>query len=71
MKLRPDCPSIVNRLTIKQLICYNSISYDHIICFVIHNLLSLQRDPTTDVLRPADGVEFADTGHLTHSLPAI
>jgi len=28
------------------------------------NLLSLQNDSATDVLRPADGIEFTDTEHL-------
>jgi len=60
MKLRPDCPSVVNRLAIKQLISYNSIYYNHITCFVTHNLFALQHDPTTDVLRLADDIEFTD-----------
>jgi hypothetical protein len=35
------------------------------------NLLSLQHDSTTDVLRPADVIEFTDTGHLNMLLKTV
>jgi len=35
------------------------------------NMLSLQYDSATDVLRPADGIEFTDTGHLNTLLKTV
>jgi hypothetical protein len=35
------------------------------------NLLSLQNDSTTGILRPADGIEFTDNEHLNMLLKTV